>query len=311
MLQNRRLFLWNVTRAGCLVLAQPGLASAAARTLEDDANAASIPLRPRPFAGISPGQERVVEGIPLCWCPPGRFLMGSPPAEHGHRPDEAQVEVSLTRGFWAGKFEVTQAQWKRIGGEYPDRLPSSRFGEGDDFPVYWINFQAAEKFCANVTQRARGSRELPADWEFRLPTEAQWEYACRAGTVTATSFGAGLSLREANYSGEWQRADRNDPRPGSARKVGSYPANAWGIHDMHGNVWEWCRDWYHPRLPGGTDPDLYDVVGIPNRDGTYSRVRRGGAWIEDGWACRSACRLRYEPPRRSDHIGFRVVAVQL
>ena len=95
-----------------------------------------------------------------------------------------------------------------------------------------------------------------------------------------------------------------------ASKVGSYPANAWGLHDMHGNVWEWCRDWYHSTLPGGVDPDLSAVKGTINRDGTYSRVRRSGAWIEDGWACRSAIRLRYEPERRSDHIGFRVVAVR-
>ena len=80
---------------------------------------------------------------------------------------------------------------------------------------------------------------------------------------------------------------------------------------MHGNTFEWCRDWYHARLPGGVDPDLRDVRGVPNRDGTYSRVRRGGAWDDDGWACRSAFRLRFEPERRYDHIGFRVVAVEL
>jgi formylglycine-generating enzyme required for sulfatase activity len=90
--------------------------------------------------------------------------------------------------------------------------------------------------------------------------------------------------------------------------VGSYTANLWGLHDMHGNVWEWCRDYYHGRLPGGTDPDLSDVVGDRNRDGSYSRVRRGGAWIEGERFCRSACRLRYEPHRGSDHIGFRVIA---
>lgn len=176
--------------------------------------------------------------------------------------------------------------------------------------MYWINYQEAEGFCRNLTQRAHAAGTLPANWEFRLPTEAQWEYACRAGTRTASSFGNTFDVNQVNYNGAWERADRHAPARGSSRRVGSFPSNAWGIHDMHGNVWEWCRDWYHSRLPGGTDPDLHDTRGVPNGDGTYSRVRRGGAWIEDGWACRSACRMRYEPPRRSDHIGFRVVAVE-
>jgi sulfatase modifying factor 1 len=94
-----------------------------------------------------------------------------------------------------------------------------------------------------------------------------------------------------------------------ATPVGIYPANAWGLHDTHGNVFEWCRDWYHERLPGGDDPDLFSTKGTANRDGTFSRARRGGAWGDEGRFCRSALRLRYEPWRRADHIGFRVVAV--
>jgi formylglycine-generating enzyme required for sulfatase activity len=97
-------------------------------------------------------------------------------------------------------------------------------------------------------------------------------------------------------------------RSGQSDKVGSYPANPWGIHDMVGNVWEWCRDWYHFAMPGGTDPEM-TVKGAPNRDGTYSKVRRGNAWIENDF--RPAFRLRYEPERRSDHIGFRVAAVRV
>lgn len=100
------------------------------------------------------------------------------------------------------------------------------------------------------------------------------------------------------------------PSPKRAARVGSYPANSWGMHDLHGNVFEWCRDWYHAKLPGGNDPDLYLLKGSKNRDGTYSRVRRGGAWTDDGWTCRSACRIRFEAERRSDHIGFRIVAVR-
>jgi sulfatase modifying factor 1 len=182
-------------------------------------------------------------------------------------------------------------------------------GKGENFPVYWINFPEAEEFCRRLTDGAQATGELPTNWEFRLPTEAQWEYACRAGTSTAFSFGRSLSNRQANIGKPYNGVA--DPTPGAtASAVGSYPANAWGIHDMHGNEFEWCRDWYHAQLPGGTDPDVYETKGAPNRDGTYSRVRRGGAWTDEQDFCRSALRLRYEPPRRADHIGFRVVLVQ-
>jgi formylglycine-generating enzyme required for sulfatase activity len=268
----------------------------------------SIAAQGRSFRGTRAGEERVVDGIRLRWCPPGRFTMGSPPTEAGHRPDEAQVQVRLTRGFWAAQHEATQGQWRRVVGNFPDRLPSAQFGEGEDFPVYWVNFHEAESFCAKMTERARRAGDLPRGWECSLPTEAQWEYACRAGTTTATAFGDTLGRHQANFAGEV--VDRRNLPKGSAHRIGSYPANAWGIHDMHGNVWEWCRDWYHARLPGGVDPDLSGDAGVANRDGSYSRVRRGGAWIEPAWACRSACRLRYEPPRRSDHIGFRVFVVE-
>jgi sulfatase modifying factor 1 len=265
----------------------------------------------RSFRGVHPGEEREVELVKLCWCPPGQFVMGSPPEETNHRPDEAQVPVTLTKGFWTTKFEVTQGQWTRVLGALPERKPTAEFGEGDDLPVYWVNFPGAEAFCRTLTERGHRSAALPKDWEFRLPTEAQWEYACRAGMTTATSFGDELGRHQANFQGKPLNGGRDGPALRRAAKVGSYPANAWGICDMHGNIFEWCRDWYHPRLPGGTDPDLSGVKGTPNRDGTYSRVRRGGAWNDDGWFCRSALRLRYEPERSSDHIGFRAVAVQL
>jgi formylglycine-generating enzyme len=266
--------------------------------------------QPAAFRGARAAEERTVEGVALRWCPPGRFTMGSPLGEAGRRSDEGPVEVTLTRGFWTAAHEATQGQWRRVVGAFPDRPPTAQFGEGGEFPMYWVNFHEAEDFCARLTERASRSGALPAGWAFTLPTEAQWEYACRAGTTTVTAFGDTLDLRHVNFNGELLDRTRVGPTPGRATRVGSYPPNAWGIHDMHGNVWEWCQDWYHARLPGGTDPDLRDVPGARNGDGTYSRVRRGGAWIEPGWACRSACRLRYEPPRRSDHIGFRVVVAE-
>lgn len=265
-----------------------------------------------PFCGSQPGDEREVAGVKLCWCPAGRFLMGSPPGEPDRRPGEDQVEVTLTQGFWMGKYEVTQGQWKRLVGELPGEL-TEELPPGDDFPVGNVNFSEAEMFCHNTTERGRQSGDLPREWEFRLPTEAQWEYACRAGTTTATAFGDRLSSKQANFQGKPYNGGEPGPSLRRAVPVGRYPANAWGLHDMHGNIFEWCRDWYHDRLPGGIDPDLYAAKSTAsrNRTGDVSRVRRGGCWADDGWPCRSAFRLRFEPERRYDHIGFRVAAVRL
>jgi formylglycine-generating enzyme required for sulfatase activity len=306
---SRRKFLKDLaTSAGAIAAARRASPAALVHAHAARQSGAPGSAAQPSFRGGRPGEERVVDGTGFCWCPPGRFVMGSPPTERGHRPDEAQVDVTLTRGFWTAKHEVTQGQWREVMGAFPDRPPSRPFGEGDDFPIYWVNFEEAAAFCAELTRRLRRSGALPAGWEVGLPTEAQWEYACRAGTATATSFGDTLGQDRANIGVE--SADRSVRARGGARRVGSYPASPWGIHDMHGNVWEWCRDYYHARLPGGTDPDLYASKGVANRDGTHSRVRRGGAWIEEPWACRSACRLRYEPHRRSDHIGFRILAVE-
>jgi formylglycine-generating enzyme required for sulfatase activity len=262
------------------------------------------------FLGAKAGDETTVGGVRLCWCPPGRFQMGSPRSEPERRPGEDQVEVTLTKGFWMGKYEVTQGQWKRVIGKLPGEL-TAELPEGDDFPVGNVNFAETEAFCRKLTELAHKARDLPSDWEFRLPTEAQWEYACRAGTTSATAFGDKLSSRQANFKGKPYNGAEPGPSLNRAAKVGSYPANAWRLHDMHGNIFEWCRDWYHQRLPGGIDPDLYAAKDSASRSehGDVSRVRRGGCWADDGWPCRSAFRLRFEPERRYDHIGFRVVAV--
>ncbi len=274
-------------------------------------SAIGLAAAPDDFAGKKPGEERLIAGIKLCWCPPGKFTMGSPPGELERRPREDQVEVTLTQGFYTGKYEVTQGDWKRVVGKLPGPL-TAELPEGDDYPVGNVNFAEAEAFCHKLTERAHKSNELPEGWEFRLPTEAQWEYACRAGTTTATAFGDKLSSKQANFKGKPYNGAETGPSLGKAARVGSYPPNAWGLHDMHGNTFEWCRDWFHARLPGGIDPDLHDAGSSAalNRTGDTSRVRRGGAWSDDGWPCRSACRMPFEPERRADHIGFRVVAVR-
>src|SRR6266851_569465 len=254
------------------------------------------------FQGTKAGDEIAVGGIRLCWCPAGKFVMGSPRNEPERRPDEDQVEVTLTKGFWTAKFEETQDHWKRVIGKLPGPL-TEQLPAGDEFPVGNVNFAEAEAFCRKLTEVSHQSGELPKDWEFRLPTEAQWEYACRAGTRTATSFGDKLSSNQANFKGKPYNGAEPGPSLGRAAKVGSYPANPWGLHDMLGNTFEWCRDWYHSKLPGGVDPDLHLATAS-------SRVRRGGCWADEGWPCRSAFRLRFEPERRYDHIGFRVVSVR-
>jgi formylglycine-generating enzyme required for sulfatase activity len=265
-----------------------------------------------PFEGRAAGQERVIEGVRVCWCPAGRFVMGSPPSEPERRPGEDQVDVTLTRGFWAAKLETTQGDWKKVVGDLPGPL-TSELPAGDDLPVGNVNFAEAEAYCAALTMRARRGGGMPVDWEFRLPTDAQWEYACRAGTTTATAFGDRLSSSQANFQGRPYNGAAAGPSLKRAAAVGLYPPNGWGLHDMHGNTYEWCRDWYHRQLPGGIDPDLYAVrdTATRNEEGDLSRVRRGGGWTDDGWVCRSACRIRFQPERRYDHIGFRVVAVRV
>jgi formylglycine-generating enzyme len=263
------------------------------------------------FNGSKAGDNREIAGVQLCWCPAGKFLMGSPSNEPERRPDEALVEVILTQGFWMGKYEATQGQWKQLFEQLPGEL-TAELPAGDDLPVGNVNFAEAESFCDKLTELGHQSGALPYYWEFRLPTEAQWEYACRAGTTTATAFGDRLGSQQANFKGRPYNGADLGPSLNRAAKVGSYQPNAWGLYDMHGNTFEWCRDWHQWKLPGGTDSDLRfaRTLATKSEHGGVSRVRRGGCWADDGWACRSAFRLRFEPERRCDHIGFRVVVVQ-
>jgi formylglycine-generating enzyme required for sulfatase activity len=265
-----------------------------------------------PFDGSRAGEERDVAGVRLVWCPAGTFTIGSPPDEPERRPGESQKGVTLTKGFWMAKYEATQGLWKRIAGTLPGPL-TAELPEGDDFPVGNVNFPEVETFCEQLSRQGHDAGTLPANWEFQLPTEAQWEYAARAGTTTATAFGESLSSHQANFKGETPyNGGEVGPSLGRAVPVGGYPPNAWGLHDMHGNTYEWCRDWFHMDYPGGVDPDLHDAesTASPSEHGVISRSRRGGCWADVGWPLRSAFRLRFEPDRRYDHIGFRVVVVR-
>src|SRR5205823_8682007 len=189
-------------------------------------------------------------------------------------------------------YDATQSQWKRVMSAFTGKRTA---GQGDDFAVSAVNIAEAEAFCRKLTEKARASSELPKEWEFRLPTEAQWGYACRAGTKTATAFGGKLSSNQANFQGKPYNGAEDGPSLKRVAKVGSYPANPWGLHDMHGNVFEWCRDWYHAKLPGGANPDLSSAKtsASVNGDGSVSRVRRGGCWADEAGPAgrRSGCGL--------------------
>ena len=232
--------------------------------------------------------------LELVLIPAGDFLMGSPDSEKDRSLDEGpQHQVRISQPFYIGKTEVTQGQWQAVMGNNP-----SNFKGDDRLPVETVSWDDCQAFCQKLNARMEGAN---ARWRVRLPTEAEWEYACRAGTSTPFSFGATISPAQVNYDG-------NNPY-GSGKKgefrqktmpVGSFPANAWGLHDMHGNVWEWCQDWHGAYASSAqVDP------GGPN-SGT-DRVLRGGCWYDRAVGCRSAPRHWGAPVLRGDGIGLRVV----
>jgi formylglycine-generating enzyme required for sulfatase activity len=224
------------------------------------------------------------------YIPAGEFVMGSPADEPGRHADEAQHRVAISRGFFLGATEVTQGQWRQVMGDNPANFSDC----GDQCPVETVSWNQVQVFIQALNARDENG-------PYRLPTEAEWEYACRSETVTAFSFGGCLSPDLANYDGT--RVMAGCP-PGDYQRrpvpVGSYPANAWGLHDMHGNVWEWCHDWY----ARGSGRPAVDPSGPAS--GKY-RVIRGGGWDFFDHDCRSANRDRSAPTLGLPHIGFRLV----
>jgi formylglycine-generating enzyme required for sulfatase activity len=221
-------------------------------------------------------------GIELVEIPAGKFEMGD------NRCGVAAVV--LTRPFWMGKTEVTHAQWQRVMGTTPWGGPA--VGETADLPAVFLNWDGAEMFCKKLTGLERRNGKLKANEIYRLPTEAEWEYACRAGTTTAFSFGSAESELGAFawFSGNAE---------GTAHPVGVKQPNPWGLYDMHGNAWEWCSDWYADKLTGGHDP-----LGPPEG---AKRVLRGGSWESRPSDCMPAVRGRDIESRRNSSLGFRLV----
>jgi formylglycine-generating enzyme required for sulfatase activity len=259
-------------------------------------------LGPPPGRGFAPApitRARFTNslGMKFVRIPAGKFLMGSPASDAFRYANELQHEVQITKAFYLGVHEVTQAQYEKIIGKNPAHFSATGLGRGHvegmdtrNFPIETVTWNEAEEFCKRLT---RLSAERAARRVYRLPSEAEWEYACRAGAKEYTPYNVGttISIAQANHA---SRLNRTTP-------VGSYKPNAWGLYDMHGNVWEWCQDWY--------DDNYYRTS--PRKDPTgpaarprLSKVARGGAYFNHAQVLRSA--RRASSGSRGEGIGFRV-----
>lgn len=228
----------------------------------------------------------------LVWIEPGRFVMGSPAEEPGRDYDEAPLtEVTLTHGFWIGAREVTQAEYKAVKGVNP-----AQFIEDPALPVERVNWREAVEYCELLTRRWAEEARLPEGYAFRLPTEAEWEYACRAGATTRFSHG---DDPEARRLGEFAWYGENSDS--MSHPVGGRRPNAWGLHDLHGNVLEWCLD-SATTYPGGSVTNYLSGAGR-----SPLRVARSGSWLYGANAARSANRDSYAETTRCSDLGFRVV----
>ncbi len=216
----------------------------------------------------------------FAFCPAGSFTMGSSSTEDGHSDDENELCVTLSKAYWMAKTEVTQEQWHAVMGSNPSKF------KGDNLPVENVSWFDAQEFIKKVNE----SDEIPAGWKVCLPTEAQWECACRAGEKGPFSGG---SINEVAWYDE-NSGIKTHP-------VGTKKPNAWGLHDMHGNMSEWCLDWYDNELQGGTDP-LGPSSGV-------RRVLRGGSWNHGADGCRAANRDKRSQNYRGLTVGFRPALV--
>lgn len=274
-----------------------------------------------PMRGNAPGEVRDDNCLKmkLIWCPSGFVQMenveriSEPAAEADDEPNDddldrndapvlktrqpekiTPVKVFLTHGYWLGKYEVSQSEWKKVMKTEPWK-GQDLVKVGADFPATFVDWNDAIEFCHKMTHQERQAGRLSNEWEYTLPTEAQWERACRARNETRFSFGD-----DESKLGEYAWFGDNSAKVGDhyARSKGQKKANPWGFHDIHGNVWEWCRDVYTARLRGGRDPEA--------KTGSSDRVIRGGGWRSDAASCRSASRFGDPSGVREYCLGFRL-----
>ncbi|MCY2940290.1 MAG: formylglycine-generating enzyme family protein [Planctomycetota bacterium] len=231
---------------------------------------------------VKPGKTEVIDlgndvKLEMVLIPAGKFMMGSPASEVGRVDNETQHEVTLTKPFYMGKYEVTQGQWEEVMGHNPSKKTI-----GAKLPVTDVSWNESQKFIIKLNNKTKAN--------YRLPTEAEWEYACKAGTTTAYFFGDKITPKDANYDD----SKINDPVV-----IGSYKPNAFGLYDMHGNVWEWCEDWYGVYPAGSaTDPK-----GKPTGD---YHIMRGGSFYYFGSYARSSYRYYNHPFSWGDVFGLRL-----
>ncbi len=232
----------------------------------------------------------MVGTINMVYIPPGEFMMGSPDNEPRRDSDESpQHRVHLTNGYWMAETEVTQGLWKAVMGSNPSHFKAC----GSNCPVEKVSWDQSKEFIRRLNGLVSGGG-------FRLPTEAEWEYAARAGTTTPFHTGRCLDTNQANYDGNHplDGCSKGEYR-GTTVKVASFAPNAWGLYDMHGNVWEWVEDW-HGNYPSGS---VTDPTG-PSQ-GT-DRIRRGGSWYFRAKLCRSAYRGIFAPGFNGNDLGLRL-----
>ena len=264
-------------------------------------------------------REKLAEGVALTMLriPAGSFEMGAPETEAESTERERPVHRVTLGEFLLGQTPITQAQWRAVaawqrldhedGKLWPESLyldPVAKLKEPEPFqgeqrPVVNVTWHDAMAFC----QRLR----LRTGKNYTLPSESQWEYACRAGTTTPFHWGATISTKLANYDGRevYGDGDKGEYRQQTV-DVASFPANPWGLHDMHGNVWEWCADHWHSNYKGVSEDGHAWIDEQAKDDPLKSRLLRGGSWGVHPAGCRSACRGNFHPDDRYGNVGFRV-----
>jgi sulfatase modifying factor 1 len=242
--------------------------------------------------------------IPMRWISPDSFTMGSPQNETGRYDDELSHTVILTQGFWLGRYPVTQEEFEAVMGKNPSHF------KGPRRPVENVEWDEAVAYCRRLTEMARELHAMEEGHGFRLPTEAEWEYACRAGTINAFNNDSECTQPTGHDPaldklGWFDQNSRNETHP-----VGEKQGNAWGLHDMHGNVWEWCEDrgdWNYQESRVVTNTYREGVVNPVCLEGAWRVVRGGSCWNDAG-SCRSAVRNLGEPGNRDVSLGFRLAA---